>query len=163
MGHFPRRAVFWFRNPERAGQIFHVWLDAGGYMGSFKNLCDKRGDTTSFLMSTGKDSDAELYRIGKGASSISTTCSGLPCWKAATFRKPTNLFVHVAAVNGAKMIQRSRGTDKASFWLAADADSLRYYYTAKLSSRIDDIDLNTETFVQRVNADIVNKVVADLA
>ena len=63
-------------------------------------------------------------------------------------------------VNGAKM-SKSRGTFiKASTWLNHfDADSLRYYYTAKLSSRIDDIDLNLEDFVQRVNADIVNKVV----
>lgn len=80
------------------------------------------------------------------------------------FRKPTNLFVHgYVTVNGAKM-SKSRGTFiKASTRLAADADSLRYYYTAKLSSRIDDIDLNTEDFVQRVNADIVNKVVNGLA
>lgn len=77
------------------------------------------------------------------------------------FRKPTNLFVHgYVTVNGAKM-SKSRGTFiKASTWLKHfDADSLRYYYTAKLSSRIDDIDLNLEDFVQRVNADIVNKVV----
>ncbi len=76
-------------------------------------------------------------------------------------RKPTNLFVHgYVTVNGAKM-SKSRGTFiKASTWLNHfDADSLRYYYTAKLSSRIDDIDLNLEDFVQRVNADIVNKVV----
>ncbi|MCW0135747.1 class I tRNA ligase family protein [Escherichia coli] len=58
-------------------------------------------------------------------------------------------------------MSKSRGTFiKASTWLNHfDADSLRYYYTAKLSSRIDDIDLNLEDFVQRVNADIVNKVV----
>jgi methionyl-tRNA synthetase len=81
--------------------------------------------------------------------------------EGSNFRKPTNLFVHgYVTVNGAKM-SKSRGTFiKASTWLKHfDADSLRYYYTAKLSSRIDDIDLNLEDFVQRVNADIVNKVV----
>ncbi len=81
--------------------------------------------------------------------------------EGSNFRKPTNLFVHgYVTVNGAKM-SKSRGTFiKASTWLNHfDADSLRYYYTAKLSSRLDDIDLNLEDFVQRVNADIVNKVV----
>ncbi|MDP1097965.1 class I tRNA ligase family protein, partial [Klebsiella quasipneumoniae] len=73
--------------------------------------------------------------------------------EGSNFRKPTNLFVHgYVTVNGAKM-SKSRGTFiKASTWLNHfDADSLRYYYTAKLSSRIDDIDLNLEDFVQRVN------------
>ena len=81
--------------------------------------------------------------------------------EGSQFRKPNNLFVHgYVTVNGAKM-SKSRGTFiKASTWLQhLDADSLRYYYAAKLSSRIDDIDLNLEDFVQRVNADIVNKVV----
>ncbi len=108
-----------------------------------------------------KDSDAELYHfIGKDIVYFHSLF-----WPAmlegSGFRKPTNLFVHgYVTVNGAKM-SKSRGTFiKASTRLNHfDADSLRYYYTAKLSSRIDDIDLNTEDFVQRVNADIVNKVV----
>ncbi|MCE1782283.1 class I tRNA ligase family protein, partial [Enterobacter hormaechei] len=73
----------------------------------------------------------------------------------------TNVFVHgYVTVNGAKM-SKSRGTFiKASTYLDhLDADCLRYYYAAKLSARIDDIDLNLEDFVQRVNSDIVNKVV----
>ena len=130
-------------------------------MGSFKNLCDKRGDTVSFDEYWKKDSDAELYHfIGKDIVYFHSLF-----WPAmlegSNFRKPTNLFVHgYVTVNGAKM-SKSRGTFiKASTWLNHfDADSLRYYYTAKLSSRIDDIDLNLEDFVQRVNADIVNKVV----
>ncbi len=108
-----------------------------------------------------KDSTAELYHfIGKDIVYFHSLF-----WPAmlegSNFRKPTNLFVHgYVTVNGAKM-SKSRGTFiKASTWLNHfDADSLRYYYTAKLSSRIDDIDLNLEDFVQRVNADIVNKVV----
>ena len=85
--------------------------------------------------------------------------------EGSNFRKPTNLFVHgYVTVNGAKM-SKSRGTFiKAGTYLQhLDADCLRYYYAAKLSSRIDDIDLNLEDFVQRVNADIVNKVVNGVA
>ncbi|EIC0489762.1 methionine--tRNA ligase [Salmonella enterica subsp. enterica serovar Ituri] len=153
---------FGFEIPNAPGKYFYVWLDAPiGYMGSFKNLCDKRGDTTSFEEYWKKDSDAELYHfIGKDIVYFHSLF-----WPAmlegSHFRKPTNLFVHgYVTVNGAKM-SKSRGTFiKASTWLKHfDADSLRYYYTAKLSSRIDDIDLNLEDFVQRVNADIVNKVV----
>src|SRR5690606_1690027 len=153
---------FGFEIPNAPGKYFYVWLDAPiGYMGSFKNLCDKRGDTVSFDEYWKKDSDAELYHfIGKDIVYFHSLF-----WPAmlegSNFRKPTNLFVHgYVTVNGAKM-SKSRGTFiKASTWLNHfDADSLRYYYTAKLSSRIDDIDLNLEDFVQRVNADIVNKVV----
>ncbi len=152
---------FGFEIPGAPGKYFYVWLDAPiGYMGSFKNLCDKRGDI-DFDAFWQKDSDADLYHfIGKDIVYFHSLF-----WPAmlegSDFRKPTNLFVHgYVTVNGAKM-SKSRGTFiKASTWLNhLDADSLRYYYAAKLSSRIDDIDLNLEDFVQRVNADIVNKVV----
>ncbi|WLS80256.1 methionine--tRNA ligase [Erwinia pyri] len=152
---------FGFEIPGAPGKYFYVWLDAPiGYMGSFKNLCDKRGDI-DFDAFWQKDSDADLYHfIGKDIVYFHSLF-----WPAmlegSNFRKPTNLFVHgYVTVNGAKM-SKSRGTFiKASTWLQhLDADSLRYYYAAKLSSRIDDIDLNLEDFVQRVNADIVNKVV----
>lgn len=152
---------FGFEIPGAPGKYFYVWLDAPiGYMGSFKNLCDKRGDI-DFEEFWKKDSDADLYHfIGKDIVYFHSLF-----WPAmlegSNFRKPTNLFVHgYVTVNGAKM-SKSRGTFiKASTWLQhLDADSLRYYYAAKLSSRIDDIDLNLEDFVQRVNADIVNKVV----
>jgi len=129
-------------------------------MGSFKNLCDKRDDL-NFDDYWRKDSDADLYHfIGKDIVYFHSLF-----WPAmlegSNFRKPTNLFVHgYVTVNGAKM-SKSRGTFiKADTYLKhLDADCLRYYYAAKLSSRIDDIDLNLEDFVQRVNADIVNKVV----
>lgn len=152
---------FGFEIPGAPGKYFYVWLDAPiGYMGSFKNLCDKRGDI-DFDAFWQKDSTADLYHfIGKDIVYFHSLF-----WPAmlegSHFRKPTNLFVHgYVTVNGAKM-SKSRGTFiKASTWLQhLDADSLRYYYAAKLSSRIDDIDLNLEDFVQRVNADIVNKVV----
>ena len=152
---------FGFEIPGAPGKYFYVWLDAPiGYMGSFKNLCDKRGDL-NFDEYWQKDSTTELYHfIGKDIVYFHSLF-----WPAmlegSNFRKPNNLFVHgYVTVNGAKM-SKSRGTFiKASTWLEQlDADSLRYYYAAKLSSRIDDIDLNLEDFVQRVNADIVNKVV----
>ncbi|MFT8211599.1 MAG: methionine--tRNA ligase [Symbiopectobacterium sp.] len=153
---------FGFEVPDAPGKYFYVWLDAPiGYMGSFKNLCDKRGDI-DFDEFWRKESSAELYHfIGKDIVYFHSLF-----WPAmlegSGFRKPTNLFVHgYVTVNGAKM-SKSRGTFiKAETYLQhLDADCLRYYYAAKLSSRIiDDIDLNLEDFVQRVNADIVNKVV----
>lgn len=152
---------FGFEIPDAAGKYFYVWLDAPiGYMGSFKNLCDKRGDL-DFDEFWNKESTTELYHfIGKDIVYFHSLF-----WPAmlegSNFRKPTNLFVHgYVTVNGAKM-SKSRGTFiKASTYLQhLDADCLRYYYAAKLSSRIDDIDLNLEDFVQRVNTDIVNKVV----
>lgn len=152
---------FGFEVPDAPGKYFYVWLDAPiGYMGSFKNLCDKRGDI-NFDDYWRVDSDAELYHfIGKDIVYFHSLF-----WPAmlegSHFRKPTNLFVHgYVTVNGAKM-SKSRGTFiKAGTYLKhLDADCLRYYYAAKLSSHIDDIDLNLEDFVQRVNADIVNKVV----
>ncbi len=152
---------FGFEIPDAPGKFFYVWLDAPiGYMGSFKNLCDRRPDL-SFDEFWKKDSTTELYHfIGKDIVYFHSLF-----WPAmlegSNFRKPTNLFVHgYVTVNGAKM-SKSRGTFiKAGTYLNhLDADCLRYYYAAKLSSRIDDIDLNLEDFVQRVNADIVNKVV----
>ncbi|KOY63895.1 methionine--tRNA ligase [Photorhabdus heterorhabditis] len=152
---------FGFEVPDAPGKYFYVWLDAPiGYMGSFQNLCDKRGNL-SFDDFWAKDSTADLYHfIGKDIVYFHSLF-----WPAmlegSGYRKPTNIFVHgYVTVNGAKM-SKSRGTFiKASTYLDhLDADCLRYYYAAKLSSRIDDIDLNLEDFVQRVNSDIVNKVV----
>ncbi|MDC9596474.1 methionine--tRNA ligase [Xenorhabdus anantnagensis] len=152
---------FGFEIPDQAGKYFYVWLDAPiGYMGSFQNLCDKRDDL-NFDEFWAKDSKADLYHfIGKDIVYFHSLF-----WPAmlegSDYRKPTNLFVHgYITVNGTKM-SKSRGTFiKADTYLKhLDADCLRYYYAAKLSSRIDDIDLNLEDFVQRVNSDIVNKVV----
>ncbi|WP_265694361.1 methionine--tRNA ligase [Providencia rustigianii] len=152
---------FGFEIPDAPGKYFYVWLDAPiGYMGSFKNLCDKRGDL-NFDEFWNKDSKTDLYHfIGKDIVYFHSLF-----WPAmlegSSYRKPTNLFVHgYVTVNGAKM-SKSRGTfiTARSYLDNLDADCLRYYYAAKLSSRIDDIDLNLEDFVQRVNSDIVNKVV----
>ncbi|MGY3993095.1 methionine--tRNA ligase [Aeromonas veronii] len=152
---------FGFEIPGAPGKFFYVWLDAPiGYMASFKNLCNKRGDI-DFDSYWNADSDAELYHfIGKDIAYFH--CLFWPAMlEGANFRKPTKVNVHgYVTVNGAKM-SKSKGTFiKASTYLNhLDPECLRYYYAAKLNSRIDDLDLNLEDFVQRVNADVVNKLV----
>jgi methionyl-tRNA synthetase len=152
---------FGFEIPGAPNKFFYVWLDAPiGYMGSFKNLCDKRGDI-DFDAFWGQNSDAELYHfIGKDIVYFHSLF-----WPAmldgAGFRKPSNVFVHgYVTVNGAKM-SKSRGTFiKASTYLQhLDPECLRYYYAAKLNNRIDDLDLNLDDFIARVNSDVVNKLV----
>ncbi|MDM5055552.1 methionine--tRNA ligase [Aeromonas dhakensis] len=152
---------FGFEIPGAPGKYFYVWLDAPiGYMASFKNLCNKRGDI-DFDSYWQADSEAELYHfIGKDIAYFH--CLFWPSMlEGAGFRKPTKVNVHgYVTVNGAKM-SKSKGTFiKASTYLNhLDPECLRYYYAAKLNSRIDDLDLNLEDFVQRVNADVVNKLV----
>ncbi|HEH9401126.1 TPA: methionine--tRNA ligase [Aeromonas sobria] len=152
---------FGFEIPDAPGKYFYVWLDAPiGYMGSFKNLCNKRDDL-DFDSYWKADSSAELYHfIGKDIVYFHSLF-----WPAmlegAGFRKPTKVCVHgYVTVNGAKM-SKSKGTFiKASTYLNhLDPECLRYYYAAKLNSRIDDLDLNLDDFVARVNADVVNKLV----
>ncbi|GAB7220579.1 methionine--tRNA ligase [Vibrio comitans] len=152
---------FGFEIPGEKNKFFYVWLDAPvGYMASFKNLCSKRDDL-DFDEYWKKDSTTELYHfIGKDIVYFHSLF-----WPAmlegAGFRKPNNVFVHgYVTVNGAKM-SKSKGTFiKASTYLDhLDPECLRYYYAAKLNSRIDDLDLNLEDFTQRVNSDVVNKIV----
>ncbi len=151
---------FGFEIPDAPGKYFYVWLDAPiGYMASFQNYCNRSG--LDFNDYWGADSKAELYHfIGKDIINF----HGL-FWPAmlhsAGYRKPTAIFAHgFITVNGQKM-SKSRGTFiMASTYLDhLDAEYLRYYYAAKLSASIDDIDLNLEDFVQRVNSDLVGKVV----
>lgn len=152
---------FGFEIPGETNKFFYVWLDAPiGYMSSFKNLCDKRDDL-DFDEYWKLDSTTELYHfIGKDIVYFHSLF-----WPAmldgAGFRKPNNVFVHgYVTVNGAKM-SKSKGTFiKAGTYLNhLDPECLRYYYAAKLNSRIDDLDLNLEDFTQRVNSDVVNKIV----
>nr|BCK60402.1 methionine--tRNA ligase [Aeromonas hydrophila] len=152
---------FGFEIPGAPGKYFYVWLDAPiGYMASFKNLCNKRGDI-DFDSYWKADSEAELYHfIGKDIAYFH--CLFWPSMlEGAGFRKPTKVNVHgYVTVNGAKM-SKSKGTFiKASTYLNhLDPECLRYYYAAKLNNRIDDLDLNLDDFVARVNADVVNKLV----
>jgi len=152
---------FGFEIPDAPGKFFYVWLDAPiGYMGSFKNLCNKRDDL-NFDDFWGLDSTAEVYHfIGKDIVYFHSLF-----WPAmlegAGIRKPTSVYAHgYVTVNGSKM-SKSKGTFiKARTYLDnLDPEYLRYYYAAKLNSRIDDLDLNLEDFAQRVNSDLVGKLV----
>ncbi|SER78518.1 methionyl-tRNA synthetase [Azotobacter beijerinckii] len=152
---------FGFEIPDEPGKYFYVWLDAPiGYMASFKNLCARRPEL-DFDAFWQKDSKAELYHfIGKDIVNFHTLF-----WPAmlegAGYRKPTQVCVHgYLTVNGQKM-SKSRGTFiKARTYLDhLNPEYLRYYYASKLSRGVDDLDLNLEDFVQKVNSDLVGKVV----
>lgn len=151
---------FGFEIPRAPGKFFYVWLDAPiGYLASFKNLCDRTGiDFDSFWQ---LDSTAEVYHfIGKDIIYFHSLF-----WPAilegADLRKPNAVWAHgFVTVNGAKM-SKSRGTFiKARTYLDhLNPEYLRYYFASKLTSSITDLDLNLEDFTQKVNADLVGKVV----
>jgi len=151
---------FGFEIPGEKDKFFYVWLDAPiGYMSSFKAYCDKSG--LDFDEYWKEDSKAELYHfIGKDIINFHALF-----WPAmlsgAGFRTPDAVYAHgFLTVDGQKM-SKSRGTFiMAKTYLEhLNPEYLRYYYAAKLSGRIDDIDLNLEDFAQRVNSDLVGKVV----
>ncbi|MBW9273550.1 MAG: methionine--tRNA ligase [Candidatus Thiodiazotropha sp. (ex. Lucinisca nassula)] len=152
---------FGFEIPDHPGKYFYVWLDAPiGYMASFRNLCDKT-DGLDFDEYWAEGSETELYHfIGKDIIYFHTLF-----WPAmlhgAGFRTPSAVYAHgFLTVDGAKM-SKSRGTFiKARTYLDhLNPEYLRYYFAAKLGSGVDDIDLNLEDFAQRVNSDLVGKVV----
>ncbi len=152
---------FGFEIPDEPGKYFYVWLDAPiGYMASFKNLCTKRPEL-DFDAYWNEGSTAELYHfIGKDIVNFHALF-----WPAmlhgAGYRKPDGINVHgYLTVNGQKM-SKSRGTFiKARTYLDhLNPEYLRYYYASKLSRGVDDLDLNLEDFVQKVNSDLVGKVV----
>ena len=152
---------FGFEIPDAPGKFFYVWLDAPmGYMASFKNLCDKRDDL-NFDDYWKVDSEHEVYHfIGKDIAYFHTLF-----WPAvlsgSNFRTPTAVFCHgFLTVNGQKM-SKSRGTFiKARTYLDnLNPEYLRYYFAAKLSNGVDDLDLNLDDFILRVNSDLVGKVV----
>ncbi|NOQ35399.1 MAG: methionine--tRNA ligase, partial [Methylococcaceae bacterium] len=151
---------FGFQIPDAPNKYFYVWLDAPiGYMASFKNLCDKQG--LNFDEFWAKDSDAELYHfIGKDI--IYFHALFWPAMlKGSNFRTPSAIFAHgFLTVNGEKM-SKSRGTfiTARTYLEHLNPEYLRYYFAAKLSDGLDDIDLNFEDFSQRVNSDLVGKVV----
>ncbi|MFN6961527.1 MAG: methionine--tRNA ligase [Rhodocyclaceae bacterium] len=152
---------FGFEIPDAPGKYFYVWLDAPiGYMGSFKNLCTQKG--IDFDAYWKPDSKAELYHfIGKDILYFHALF-----WPAelqyAGYRTPTNVFAHgFLTVDGAKM-SKSRGTFiTAESYLAQglDPEWLRYYFAAKLNGTMEDIDLNLEDFVSRVNSDLIGKYI----
>lgn len=155
------KPYFGFEIPDAPGKYFYVWLDAPiGYMSSFKNYCAKQ-DNLAFEDFWKPDSDAEVYHfIGKDIIYFHSLF-----WpamlKGADFRQPTNVWAHgFITVNGTKM-SKSKGTFimARTYLEHLNPDYLRYYFAAKLTSRIDDLDLNLTDFAQRVNSDLVGKVV----
>ncbi|MDJ0917150.1 MAG: methionine--tRNA ligase, partial [Woeseiaceae bacterium] len=152
---------FGFAIPGTTDKFFYVWLDAPvGYPASFKNLCERR-ENLDFDDYWRPGNDTEVYHfIGKDIMYFHTLF-----WPAVLhgsgFRTPTSVFAHgFLTVNGKKM-SKSRGTFiKARTYLDnLEPSYLRYYYAAKLGPTIEDIDLNLEDFVARVNSDLVGKLV----
>lgn len=152
---------FGFQIPGTDDKYFYVWLDAPvGYAASFKHLCDRRDDL-DFDEYWRPGHDTELYHfIGKDIMYFHTLF-----WPAVLegsgFRTPTSVFAHgFLTVNGQKM-SKSRGTfiQARTYLNHLDPAYLRYYYAAKLGPTIEDIDLNLDDFVARVNSDLVGKLI----
>lgn len=151
---------FGFEIPGQPGKYFYVWLDAPiGYIASLKNYGDKNGiDWEEYWK---PDSTTEVYHfIGKDIVNFHALF-----WPAmlhsANLRTPTKICVHgFVTVNGTKM-SKSRGTfiNARTYLEFLNPEYLRYYFAAKLTAHVDDIDLNLEDFIQRVNSDLVGKVV----
>ncbi len=156
-----RNAPYWgFEIPNAPGKYFYVWLDAPiGYMASFKNFCDKKG--LDFDQFWNADSQAELYHIiGKDIARFHTLF-----WPAvlhhAGYRTPNGVYCHgFVTVDGQKM-SKSRGTfiQAATYLKHLEPEYLRYFYASRLNASIEDLDLNLEDFQQKVNSDLVGKVV----
>jgi methionyl-tRNA synthetase len=151
---------FGFEIPDQPGKYFYVWLDAPiGYIASLKNYGDRHGINWEDYWK--QDSDAEVYHfIGKDIVNFHALF-----WPAmlhsAKLRTPTKLCVHgFLTVNGKKM-SKSRGTfiNARTYLDHLNPEYLRYYFAAKLTSNVDDLDLNLDDFIQRVNSDLVGKVV----
>lgn len=152
---------FGFEIPGTTGKYFYVWHDAPiGYMGSFKALCEKKG--IDFDAYWKKDSDAELYHfIGKDILYFHSLF-----WPAelehSGYRTPTSIFAHgFLTVDGSKM-SKSRGTfitAESYLQQGLNPEWLRYYFAAKLNGTLEDIDLNLDDFVARVNSDLIGKYV----
>ncbi|WP_298627353.1 methionine--tRNA ligase [uncultured Legionella sp.] len=151
---------FGFPIPGAQDKYFYVWLDAPiGYMASFKKYCDEHGvDFTEFW---NKESQTELYHF-VGKDIVYFHALFWPALLAASgHRMPTAVFTHgFLTVDGQKM-SKSRGTflEARTYLAHLNPEYLRYYFAAKLNGRVDDLDLNFDDFTNRVNADLVGKVV----
>ncbi|QDP71705.1 methionine--tRNA ligase [Legionella israelensis] len=151
---------FGFLIPGTKDKYFYVWLDAPiGYMASFKKYCDEKGE--SFADYWSESSVTELYHF-VGKDIIYFHALFWPAMLAASgHRLPTAIYTHgFLTVNGQKM-SKSRGTfiEARTYLQYLNPEYLRYYFAAKLNGSVDDIDLNFDDFVYRVNADLVGKVV----
>ncbi len=152
------KPYFGFEIPGEKDKYFYVWVDAPiGYLASIKNWADKNKIDSDKLLS--KESDYEMYHfIGKDISYF----HGL-FWPAlldaGDFKLPNGIFVHgFLTINGKKM-SKSKGTGIMAneFANICDPETLRYYFAAKLNDKVEDIDLNFDDYVQRINSDLVGK------
>lgn len=156
---------FGFSIPGFPDKFFYVWLDAPiGYMASFKHFCAQRPDLNFdayWMNNADEPHKTELYHfIGKDIMYFHALF-----WPAmlmaAGYRTPNSIFVHgFLTVNGQKM-SKSRGTFiKARTYLEQlDPDYLRYYFASRLGSKVEDVDFNVDDFIQRINSDLIGKVV----
>ncbi len=149
---------FGFRIPDTEDKYFYVWLDAPvGYIASTKNWADRNGRSwEEFWLDEGTEI---VHFIGKDI--VYFHCLFWPAMlQGADFRPPDRVFVHGFLTVDGKKMSKSRGTFiKASTYRDhLPPEFLRFYYASKLSDRVDDIDLNLEDFVSRVNADLVNRL-----
>ena len=149
---------FGFKIPEEDNKYFYVWVDAPiGYIASMDNWFKDKNLDTEMIWSN--NSNHEIYHfIGKDIAYF----HGL-FWPAllssANFKLPDGIFVHgFLTVNGEKM-SKSKGTGilAKKFAEICDPETLRYYFAAKLNDKVEDIDLNFEDFIQRINSDLVGK------
>ncbi len=151
---------FGFEIPDEVDKYFYVWLDAPvGYLASFKKLCvQKNLDFDAYVRS---GAETEMYHfIGKDIMYFH--CLFWPAMlHGSGFRTPTAVFIHGFLTANGKKMSKTRGTFiKAETYLKhLNPEYLRYYFASKLSGRLEDIDLNLDDFIQRVNSDIIGKVV----
>ncbi len=151
---------FGFKIPDHPKKYFYVWLDAPiGYMASFKQLCKRIG--LNFDSYWKKDSATELYHfIGKDIAYFH-----MLFWPAilegAGFRKPTGVYCHGFVTINKEKMSKSRGTfiTARNYLENLNAEYLRYYFAAKLTDGIEDIDLNLHDFILRINSNLVGKVI----
>jgi len=151
---------FGFPIPGYRDKYFYVWLDAPiGYISIFKTFCNKKN--IDFANYWQPESDNELYHfIGKDVMYFHTLF-----WPAmligANIKTPTGVFIHgFLTVDGLKM-SKSRGTfiQVSQYINHLNPEYLRYYFAAKLTDRVEDIDLNLDDFMQRINSDLIGKVI----
>ncbi len=150
---------FGFEIPDSPGNYFYVWFDAPvGYIASTKEWCDSHGEDLDHWW---RNPDCEIHHfIGKDIAYFHTLFWPV-LLKVAGFQLPTKVHVHgFVTVDGEKMSKRKGTFIPAKTYLEhLSPEYLRYYYASKLSSRVDDIDLNFDEFVQKVNSDLIGKVV----
>ena len=150
---------FGFEIPDSPGNYWYVWFDAPiGYIASTKQWCDRHGESFDDWW---RSEQTEIHHfIGKDITYFHTLF-----WpgmlKVAGFQLPTKVHIHGFLTVGGEKMSKTKGTfiRAATYLKHLDPAYLRYYYASKLGRRLDDIDMNLDEFVSKINADLVGKVV----